>query len=90
MLTAQFNEAVQLAGLPIPESRLEILGNDPIYYSPFKLGEGSAVVHGLVGSKIDELWQLQGHLPQTLRIDMRHSAASLNSMSWLNLENIRK
>jgi len=88
MQTAQFNEAVKLAGLPIPESRLEILGNDPIYYSPFKLGAGSAVVHGLVGSKIDELWQLQGHSPQSLRIDMRHSAASLNSMSWLSLGNM--
>ena len=82
----KISEAVRLAVLPVPDSDIEITGSDPIYYSPFRLGEGAAVVHALVGSKIDELWQLQGHKPQKLNIDIRHAAASLNSMSWLSLE----
>ena len=82
----EISEAIRLAGLPAPDSDIEITGSDPIYYSPFRLGEGAAVVHALVGSKIDELWKLAGHEPQKLDIDIRHAAASLNSMSWLSLE----
>ena len=80
--------AVRLAGLPVPETDIEIIGSDPIYYSPFHLAEGAAVVHALVGAKIDEIWQQQGHKAQRLSIDIRHAAASLNSMSWLALENM--
>ncbi len=86
MQSHRFERAVKLAGLPIPESNLEIRGSDPIYYSPLRLGEGASVVHALVGSKIDELWQLAGHKPQKIKIDIRHAAASLNSMNWLDVQ----
>ena len=82
----KFERAVKLAGLPIPESNIEIIGSDPIYYSPLRVGEGASVVHALVGSKIDELWQLAGNEPQKIKIDIRHAAATLNSMNWLNVQ----
>ena len=82
----KFERAVTLAGLPVPESNIEIIGSDPIYYSPLRIGEGASVVHALVGSKIDELWQLAGHGPQKVKVDIRHAAASLNSMNWLNVQ----
>ena len=82
----QIDRAVKLAGLPLPESDIEVVGSDPVYYSPFYVAEGAAVVHSLIGSKIDELWQLAGHAPQKIKIDIRHAAASLNSMNWLNVQ----
>ena len=82
----KFERAVKLAGLPIPESNIEIIGSDPIYYSPLRVGEGASIVHALVGSKIDELWQLAGNEPQKIKIDIRHAAATLNSMNWLNVQ----
>ena len=35
--------AIQLAGLDTPDSNIHIEGSDPVYYSPFRLGEGAAI-----------------------------------------------
>ena len=78
--------AIQLAGLDTPDSNIQIEGSDPVYYSPFRLGEGAAVAHALVGAKIDEICQMQGLPPQNIYVDTRHAAASLSSYNWLEAD----
>ena len=57
----EIERAIALAGLPIPDSDIDITGADPVFYGPFHLGEGAAVTQALIGSKIDQIWQEQGH-----------------------------
>ena len=35
-----FERGIRLAGLPVPDSDIKLIGSDPVYYSPFHLGEG--------------------------------------------------
>jgi hypothetical protein len=79
--------AARLAGLALGDATdLTISGDDPIFESPFHLGEGAAVALGLVGQAADRLWALKGNGPQALTVDVRHAAASLVSWALLSLE----
>ena len=51
------DRAIALAGLPIPDSDIEISGADPVFYGPFHLAEGAAVTQALIGSKVDQIWR---------------------------------
>ncbi|MGC9962674.1 MAG: CoA transferase [Acidimicrobiales bacterium] len=76
-----------LAGVPLsPTTEIEILGADPVLRSPLHLGEGAAVVLGLVGQQATRIGQSRGLGPQRLRIDVRHAAASLHSFLLLQIE----
>ena len=81
----EIERAIALAGLPIPDSDIDITGADPVFYGPFHLGEGAAVTQALIGSKIDQIWQEQGHTAQTINIDVRHAAASLTSAQFVSV-----
>jgi len=87
MNKSDFERGVRLAGLQIPDSFINVVGADPVYYSPFHLGEGAAIAHALIGSKIDQIWRDQGHKAQNITVDVRHAAASLNSTHWLQIKN---
>ena len=87
MNSRDFERGVRLAGLPVPDSDIKLIGSDPVYYSPFHLGEGAAIAHALIGSKIDQMWREQGHKAQQITVDVRHAAASLNSYRWLEIKN---
>jgi len=79
--------AARLAGLELDAATdLEIAGSDPIFESPFHLGEGAAVALGLVGQAANRLWTLRGGGPQALAVDVRHAAASLVSFALLEVE----
>jgi hypothetical protein len=79
--------AVRLAGLELDAATdLTIAGDDPIFESPFHLGEGAAVALGLVGQAADRLWTLRGGRPQALAVDVRHASASLVSFALLEIE----
>ena len=45
----EIERAITLAGLPIPDSDIDITGADPVFYGPFHLGEGAAVTQALIG-----------------------------------------
>jgi len=79
------DRAITLAGLPIPDSDIEISGADPVFYGPFHLGEGAAVTQALIGSKVDQIWREHGHTAQQIKVDVRHAAASLNSAMLLSV-----
>jgi crotonobetainyl-CoA:carnitine CoA-transferase CaiB-like acyl-CoA transferase len=87
MNRSEFERGVRLAGLDVPDSHLKIIGADPVYYSPFHLGEGAAIAHALIGSKVDQIWREQEHKAQQITVDVRHAAASLNSTHWLQIKN---
>ncbi len=66
--------AAELAGLTLEDTTdLTIAGEDPVFESPFHLGEGAAVALGLVGQAANRLWTLNGHKPQALSVDIRHA-----------------
>jgi hypothetical protein len=82
--------AAQLAGLALDEAtELAISGEDPIFQTPFHLGEGAAVALGLVGQAANRLWILRGGRPQSLAVDVRHAAASLVSWALVSVEGRR-
>jgi hypothetical protein len=79
--------AARLAGLALDaRTDVAISGDDPVFESPFRLGEGAAVALALVGQAANGLWTLRGHRPQALALDVRHAAASLVSFALLSLE----
>jgi hypothetical protein len=81
--------AARLAGLELDAATdLTIPGHDPIFESPFHLGEGAAVALGLVGQAANRLWILKGGRPQALVVDVRHAAASLVSFALLEVEGL--
>lgn len=80
MERAVIERAARLAGLVLaPETDLAVEGEDPVLETPFHLGEGAAVALGLVGQEADRIWQMRGGRRQSLRLDIRHAAASLRS-----------
>jgi len=85
MKREDIDRAIALAGLPVPDSDIEISGDDPVFYGPFHLAEGAAVTQALIGSKIDQIWREQGHSAQQVKVDVRHAAASLNSAQFLSV-----
>ncbi|MGE5594740.1 MAG: CoA transferase [Hyphomicrobiales bacterium] len=87
MERSAIERAAKLAGLELaPETDITIDGEDPVLESPFHLGEGAATVLALVGQEADRIWRMRGGRPQSLRVDIRHAAASLRSYVWLQCE----
>jgi len=81
--------AARLAGLELEAATdLTVAGGDPIFESPFHLGEGAAVALGLVGQAANRLWTLKGGRSQALSVDVRHAAASLVSFALLEVEGL--
>lgn len=87
MERARIEQVAKLAGLELaPETDLEIEGDDPVLETPFHLGEGAATALGLVGQEANRTWQMRGGRAQSLRVNMRHAAASLRSYVHLQLD----
>ncbi len=79
-------KAARSAGLPIDDlTQVAFHGGDPIFASAYHLGEGAAVALSLVGHGANRLWVLRGGTCQSLSIDVRHAAASLNSFGFVSL-----
>jgi hypothetical protein len=83
------SRAAQLAGFPLdPTMDVAITGNDPIFESPFYLGEGAAVAVLLTGLAANRLWTLRGGVPQKVWTDVPQAAASLLSFVFLSVDGI--
>jgi hypothetical protein len=86
MQRTAIERAARLAGLELaPDTDVEITGGDPVFAAPFHLGEGAATALALVGQEANTLWQMRGGKSQSLRIDVRHAAASLVSYTQLRV-----
>jgi len=89
MERSAIEKAARLAGLELPpEIDITITGDDPVLTSPFHLGEGVATAIALLGQEADRIWQIRGGRPQTLSVDLRHAAASLQSYLHLQIDGV--
>ena len=78
--------AAERAGLPFDDpAEVSIVGGDPVYATPYHLGEGAAAALSLVGQAANRLWVMGGGTPQSLSVDVRHAAASLISFGFVSL-----
>jgi hypothetical protein len=76
-----------LAGFSLePDTDIDIVGDDPVLRSPFRLGEGVATVLGLLGQEATSIGALRGLPAQRLRVDVRHAAACLQSFLLLQID----
>lgn len=58
--------------------RIEIVGGDPIFDTPFPVSEAAAAILGAQGLLIDEIWSRRGHRPQDIKVEAM--AAGLSTM----------
>jgi crotonobetainyl-CoA:carnitine CoA-transferase CaiB-like acyl-CoA transferase len=68
--------------------RIEILGADPVFPTPFRVAAAGAAAIASCAIAADELWALRNSEPSTQRIsiDLRHAAAGLRSPRYLRID----
>lgn len=62
-----------------PDGEVEITGTDPVLPCRFPVSEIAASVLAAIGVAVNDLWELRTGKRQQLRVDIRHTAASLRS-----------
>jgi crotonobetainyl-CoA:carnitine CoA-transferase CaiB-like acyl-CoA transferase len=82
-MTTAFEEVMAVRGEGMPsDGAVQITGEDPVFATPFKIGETCAAVLGGIGVAVSDLWQLKTGRAQTCTIDVRHAAAALRSTAY--------
>ncbi|KAH3663956.1 hypothetical protein OGAPHI_004670 [Ogataea philodendri] len=76
-MMSAFDELMELRGKPAENGEVEILGHDPVYKTPFKLGETTAQVLAACGVAATDLWELKTGHRQKVTISVDAAAASL-------------
>jgi hypothetical protein len=70
-----FNQLLNLVGVTHPgDDIVEIVGSDPVYDTPFKVGEASAAILAAQGAAIREIWLQRGGRDQKIKTDVRAAA----------------
>ncbi|QLQ79357.1 hypothetical protein HG537_0B07070 [Torulaspora globosa] len=72
-----FQELMELRGGSNVEKEVEIVGSDPIYKSPFKLGETTAQVMAACGVAASDIWELKTGRRQKVKVSVDALAATL-------------
>ena len=62
-----------------PDGEVEITGRDPMLACRFPVSEIAAGVLAGIGIAVNDLWEIRTGRRQNLRVDVRHTAASLRS-----------
>ncbi len=66
------------------DDRLSIMGSgDPIFATPWRIGEAGSAALGAVGLAVSDLWRLKTGAPQSVSIDTHAAAASLRSNTYV-------
>jgi crotonobetainyl-CoA:carnitine CoA-transferase CaiB-like acyl-CoA transferase len=79
-----FDELMAIRGLAAPNPEdVTITGADPVFSTPFKLGEACANVLAAIGVAVTDIHEQQTGDRQSVSIDTRHAAATLRSTSYL-------
>ncbi len=79
-----FEEVMEIRGKGMPENdAVKITGADPVFSTPFKLGETCASVLAGVGVAVSDIWELKTGRRQNVAIDARHAAAALRSTLYM-------
>ncbi len=58
-------------------------GSDPVFPTPWRIGQAGAAALGAVGLAVSDLWRLRTGKPQGVGIDLRAAAASLRSNTYV-------
>lgn len=83
-MSGAFREVMDIRGAGMPAAgEVTIAGADPVFSSPFKLGETCAAVLGGVGTAVNDIWELKTGRRQQVSIDVRHAAAALRSTTYM-------
>ena len=76
-------ELLALAGVePMPVS---IEGADPVFPTPYRVGEAGAAAIAAVGVAASRLWQLRTGRTQRVKIGVRAAAAAMRSVRYLRI-----
>src|SRR5690349_1124787 len=75
-------------GAASARNRIEILGDDPVFPTPYRVSVAGAAAIASCAIAADELWALRNSTPstQTIRIDVRHAAAALRSPRYMQID----
>ena len=66
------------------DDRLSITGSgDPIFVTPWRIGEAGSAALGAVGLAVSDLWRLRTGAPQSVSIDTHAAVASLRSNTYV-------
>ena len=66
------------------DDRLSITGrDDPIFVTPWRIGQAGSAALGAVGLAVSDLWRLRTGVPQSVSIDTHAAAASLRSNTYV-------
>lgn len=83
-----FDELMTIRGLTRPPvGEVNILGADPFYKTPYKLGETVAATLAAVGVVANDIWQLKTGRRQNITVDIAGAAATLRTVDYSRLLN---
>ncbi len=78
-----FQELMAIRGLPAPaDHEVAIIGADPFFRTPFRIGETVAAVLAAGGVAASDLWELRTGRRQGVAIAVREAAASLHVVNY--------
>ena len=81
-----FNQLLHLVGVTHPgDDIVEIAGSDPVYDTPFKVGEASAAILAAQGAAIREIWLQRGGRDQKIKTDVRAAATETAGVFFQSL-----
>lgn len=83
---AALDNLINLSEGRITIEKAQITGQDPVLPTTFPLGEFSAGVHAVYGLAAAKIWELRTGQSQTVQIDYRLAAATLQSMAYLKVD----
>jgi crotonobetainyl-CoA:carnitine CoA-transferase CaiB-like acyl-CoA transferase len=89
MPRAALAELLTVAGLASRDRRqVHIHGEDPVFPTRFRVGAAGAAAIAACAVAADDLWASRGPVrrPQAISIDLRHAAASLRSVRYLQID----
>ena len=83
-MNKSFKEVMGIRGEAMPsENDVTITGHDPVYPTPFKISETCASVLAGIGIAASDIWEIRTGKRQTVAVDTRHAAATLNSSLFM-------
>ena len=63
-----------------------LAGADPVFPTPYRIGEAGAVAIGAAARAAADFWELRSGESQTVTVDRRHAAAAMRSATYLRID----
>jgi crotonobetainyl-CoA:carnitine CoA-transferase CaiB-like acyl-CoA transferase len=82
-MPSAYDEVMAIRGVLPADGEVTVTGADPVFSTPFKLGETAAAVLAGVGTAVNDIWELKTGRRQQVAVDARHAAAALRSTAYM-------